>query len=163
MKMRHINIVIAAAAGAALVVLGCASTESTYTGPEDDNNPPEMAAVRDTTIALGDTVGLFVSATDPDGDDVTYRLTVSVTYEELMSGYEADASLGTHTGYFWFRPSREDVPSRDFKFTADDGRGGEDDAWMTVSVTNWGPWLKAVPEGPERRGPAWLSGSTAGL
>lgn len=119
-----------------VISIGCSSTETAPTGSGDDNNPPEMAAVRDTTMALGDTLGLFVSATDPDGDDITYHLAVSVTYDEIVHGYVADASLNSQTGYFWFRPQHEDVPSRDFQFTADDGQGGEDAVWMTVSVTN---------------------------
>jgi len=128
--------VLVAAAAVAVLILGCSSTETAPGGAGDDNNPPEMAAVRDTTIALGDTLGLFVSATDPDGDDITYGFAVSVTYDEIVHGYTPDANLNSQTGYFWFRPKEADVPSRDIQFTADDGRGGEDAVWMKVSVTH---------------------------
>lgn len=124
--------VLLAAAAALAVALGCSEGVETA-GPSND--PPVLAAIGDTTIALGDTVAFFVSATDPDGDDITYRLGVSVTWEELQEGYRVDASLDSETGYFRFRPQQEDVPDRDFNFAADDGRGGEDDAWMTVRVT----------------------------
>jgi hypothetical protein len=118
-----------------VMVLSCAETNI---GVEpSDNDPPEMAAVRDTTVALGDTLGIFVSAIDPDGDDITYRLTVVVTFEELQQGYRADASLNAQTGYFWFRPGEDDVPSRGFRFTAEDGNGGEDTEGMTVNVTSF--------------------------
>ena len=115
-----------------VLAAGCAG-DSVTAG--SDNQPPELEAVRDTTVALGDTLGVFVSATDADGDDITYHLAVSVTWEELKQGYRADASLDARSGYFWFRPSDDDIPSRDFQFTADDGRGGEDAAWMKVGVT----------------------------
>ncbi len=124
----------AAAAAFAILVVGCTGAEDNVV--PSDNNPPVMAAVRDTTIALGDTVAFFVHATDPDGDDITYRLSVSMTWEELRDGYRADASLGSETGYFWFRPVKKDIPGRDFSFTADDGKGGESGVWMTVGVTN---------------------------
>jgi hypothetical protein len=114
------------------LTFGCAG-DDIATGPA--NNPPELAAVRDTAIALGDTLGIFISATDPDGDHITYHLAVSVTWQELKDGYRADASLDAESGYFWFRPGGEDVPSRQFQFLAEDGRGGEDGAWMTVTAT----------------------------
>ncbi len=128
---------LAVAVGLVLGVLGC-GVGGDAAGPQGGTNrPPVLGAVRDTTIALGDTVGIFISATDPDGDDITYHLAVSLTWEELKDGYRADASLGAETGYFWFKPGQRDVPSRQFQFIAEDGRGGEDDAWMTVTVTAW--------------------------
>ena len=138
-RMRCLLLVV----GVALVVavLGCTGTE-TAVGPSD-NAPPVMAAVSDTTVALGDTVAFFVSASDPDGDEIIYRLGVSVTWQELQEGYRVDASLDSETGYFWFRPKREDAPSRDFNFTADDGKDGEDDVWVTVGVTG----AKQLPAG----------------
>jgi hypothetical protein len=131
MRIRESWVLLAAAVALA-VAMGCGESVETA-GPAND--PPVLAAVRDTTIALGDTVAFFVSATDPDGDDITYSLGVSVTWEELQEGYRVDASLDSETGYFRFRPKQEDVPDRDFNFAADDGRGGEDDVWMTVRVT----------------------------
>ena len=121
-----------AAVPALLAALGCAGSEESL-GPE--NGAPVMGAVGDTTVALGDTVAFFVSATDPDGDDLTYSLGVSVTWEELKQGYRVDATLDAETGYFWFRPKPEDVPGRDFNFAAEDGRGGKDDVWITVGVS----------------------------
>ena len=132
------------AAGVALVAASGCSESVGPAGPT--NAPPVMAAVRDTTVALGDTVAFFVSATDPDGDDITYRLGVSVTWEELQEGYRVDASLDSETGYFWFRPKQEDAPSRDFNFTADDGRNGEDDVWMTVGVTGYKTTHGDIPD-----------------
>jgi hypothetical protein len=135
MPIRASSGTLALAAGLLLGVLGCGVSDDA-SGPQGGvNNPPVLGAVRDTTIALGDTLGILVSATDPDGDEITYHLAVSLTWEELRDGYRADASLGAQTGYFWFKPGQRDVPNRQFQFIARDGRGGEDDTWMTVTVT----------------------------
>lgn len=120
------------AAAALAWALGCGESAETA-GPAND--PPVIGAVSDTSVALGDTVAFYVQADDPDGDKVSFELGVSVSWEELKRGYRVDASLDPGTGYIWFRPKQDDVPSRDFNFMADDGRGGEDNAWITVSVT----------------------------
>ena len=129
----RVRCLLLAVAVALVAASGCGESVDTV-GPSG-NAPPVMAAVSDTTVSLGDTVAFSVSASDPDGDDITYRLGVSVTWQELKEGYRVDASLDSETGYFWFRPKHEDAPGRDFNFTADDGKDGEDDVWMTVGVT----------------------------
>jgi gliding motility-associated-like protein len=42
---------------------------------DNDNNPPEIAAVEDTCIIAGETLLLDVTATDPDGDNVELSAT----------------------------------------------------------------------------------------
>ena len=140
--------VLAGCAATALVAaLGCGSDDVTAV----HNRAPVIEAVEDTTIALGDTLGLTVSAVDPDGDDIVLTLAVSVTWEELRDGYRADARLDPESGYFWFRPKPDDIPSRTFLAMADDGRGGEAEAAFTVYVTSVRLWDPALPHGSAGR------------
>ena len=96
------------------------------------NDPPILDAQPDTTGAVGDTLRLTARATDPDGDDILYGLTVIVSLAEIELGYAADISIDGATGEMWFVPSTDDRPSRSFRFRAFDGNGGEAEQPFTV-------------------------------
>ena len=87
--------------------------------PEVQNRAPVISAQGDTSAVLGDTLRLAVSAVDPEGDDVTYHLTVLLR-DTTESDYVADAFLDSHTGEFWFAPGTRDWPERSLMFTAAD-------------------------------------------
>lgn len=98
------------------------------------NLPPTIATLPDTSIAVGDTLWTRVEATDPDGDEISYQLTVFLTLEELRDGYRAQAGMNGAKEEFWFVPKRSDRPQRRFKITATDTSGGRDSTTFTVEV-----------------------------
>lgn len=69
------------------------------------NLPPTIATLPDTSIAVGDTLWTRVEATDPEGDEIGYQLTVFLTLEELRDGYRAQAGMNGANEEFWFVPS----------------------------------------------------------
>ena len=68
------------------------------------NNPPELDPIGDRDILTGDSLNFSVSATDPDGDELTYSaedLPDAATFEDnIFSWTPADAQVGTHTVIF---------------------------------------------------------------
>ena len=120
-------------AGAALFVIGWGCGEKRATEPA--NRPPVLEAQPDTTVAVGDTLELWARAQDADGDSLSYRVTVYLTYQEYLDSYRPEVRMNGYTGHFWFKPVLRDGPSRAFMFKADDNRGGLDSAYFVVNVT----------------------------
>jgi hypothetical protein len=89
-------------------------------GPHGD--PPNIEALGDTSVVLGDTLRMTASAVDPDGDSVTYDLTVCLRDTSELD-YVADAYLDSLTGDFWFVAGARDLPDRNFVITARDSEG----------------------------------------
>ena len=114
-----------------VMVMGCGDNGG---GTAPTNHAPVLGPQSDTTVALGDSLELWAVVEDSDGDVLTYTLTVHLTLAEFKQGYFPDAKFNTQTGYFWFRPSSDDRPSRDFTFGVNDGRGGLDSTRFTVTV-----------------------------
>jgi len=113
-----------------MFVAGCSSQQETI-APTDDNHPPVLVVLSDTTVAVGDTLRLTAVATDPDGDTINYDLTVLI---RGMNDHLPKVSFDGASGEFVFFPASTDQPSRDFVIRARDGRGGEDDSGFTVTV-----------------------------
>jgi len=90
--------------------------------PEDWGRPPLIEVQSDTSCIVGDTLFLRARATDPDGDKITYMVTV-LAHDQFDLHCSVDASMDSRTGQFRFFPKAEDVPSRSFLFTAVDERG----------------------------------------
>lgn len=98
------------------------------------NRPPVIATQPDTSVAYGDTLRLSASASDPDQDALAFALAVIATWEEIRTGYSAHAGIDAPTGAFWFFPGQRDIPSRSFRITVEDGRGGADTTIFKVTV-----------------------------
>ncbi|MBD3421716.1 MAG: hypothetical protein GF398_16505 [Chitinivibrionales bacterium] len=76
------------------------------------NTAPAIEAVADTQVAAYDTLWVSISASDADGDDITYGL------KNPPSGAVIDAA----TGMFTWMPTREHIgESVTIELTADDG------------------------------------------
>ncbi|NIM18700.1 MAG: hypothetical protein GTO51_00395 [Candidatus Latescibacteria bacterium] len=122
---------------AALALAACDRNSSCYrdqlTGPITQNHPPSIQAQSDTNLVFGDTLKLRASATDPDGDDLTYYLTVFIR-DISESDYVADAFLDSLTGDFWFVPGPMDMPDRSMMFTVIDEKGYSASTQFKVAV-----------------------------
>lgn len=114
----------------AIFTISCGDAETMAPG----NRSPRMVAQGDTAMALGDTLRLVASATDPDGDLVIYGLVFIITRQEFMDGYRPRASIDQTTGRFRFIARTQDVPLRSFEFRTSDGQGGTDSTRFNVVV-----------------------------
>jgi Concanavalin A-like lectin/glucanases superfamily/Putative Ig domain/Cellulase (glycosyl hydrolase family 5) len=98
----------------------------------DVNQPPVLAFIGPQTIPAGDTLGLILSASDANGDALTYY---SAT--PLPSGAELDAANGAFT----WTPQAKQVGSYALTFGVTDGQLSDSE---TVSITVTKPIGKPV-------------------
>ena len=102
--------------------------------PQPSNSPPRFSETAPTrsiaeNSAAGTAVGAPVTATDPDGDSLTYTLGGSDA---------ATFSIGRSSGQLMTRAALdyETKPSYSLRVTARDNRGGSDTIAVAVAVTN---------------------------
>jgi len=102
---------------------GCSDDETT--APDDDNRPPEVVfTVAAVAVPKGNTKTLTVTATDPDGDDVSVLW--EVTRGVLNASQQGNPSIA------WQAPS---TTGRDtLTITASDGKGGTTTIVETILV-----------------------------
>jgi hypothetical protein len=100
------------------------------------NNPPRMVSLTNREVAVGQTLEIFVTAVDPDGD----RLTYIVRDKPERATFET-TPLG---GRFLWTPLATDVPpgvaSQTYRvtFIVEDGRGGSEGETILITVTRGG-------------------------
>ena len=87
------------------------------------NAPPELAAIGDQTVTAGNTVALVLSATDADGDALSFSVSGNPVGSSLAGGI-----------YFTWSPTAVQVGDHVVTFTADDGNGGTDSEAITITV-----------------------------
>ncbi|NQU11577.1 putative Ig domain-containing protein, partial [bacterium] len=75
------------------------------------NRPPQMAALSSQTVDTDSTLSFTVSATDPDGDSLSYSAT----------GLPSGASFNTSTRVFYWTPGDDQVGTYAVTFTVSDG------------------------------------------
>jgi uncharacterized repeat protein (TIGR02543 family) len=90
------------------------SGDATVTASFSTNPPPELEAVADQVVALGQSVTFQVKAADPQGDPVT------LSYESLPSG-ATFVDNGNGTGTFSWWPGIGQTGEQTITFTASDG------------------------------------------
>ncbi|MEM1093113.1 MAG: S8 family serine peptidase [Bacteroidota bacterium] len=103
------------------------------------NRPPTFDAVFEApTVAEGSTFAFTLTATDPDGDAVTFAMTDA----------PAGATLDATTGVFTFSPTFEQRGAYTFQITATDGTDVTELAvTLTVAETNRPPrFTSALPD-----------------
>ena len=93
------------------------------TAPAPVNQPPELASIGDKSIEAGQTLSFALSATDPDGDALTYS----------VSGNPTGSSLSGNT--FSWQPTASQVGSHTLTFQVSDGQGHMDSQSITIEVT----------------------------
>ncbi len=115
----------------AVTAYDASDNESTYsntvTSPAvgGENNPPVLSAIGNRSILEGATLSFTVSATDADGDSLTYS----------ASGLPAGASVNSSTGAFSWTPAFNQSGSYSVTFTVSDGSASDAET-MSITVTN---------------------------
>lgn len=100
------------------------------------NHAPLLAPVADAVVNEGATLGFQLSATDEDGDAVTFS----------ASPLPAGATLGSSTGALAWTPSYQQAGSYSINFTASDGKTSTSQvASITVANVNTVPVVDAIP------------------
>ena len=91
-----------------------------------ENNPPFITAMTDTTIYEGDLFIRQVYASDPDGDTLTYSLT------SPPSGMTINSSSGEIN----WTPDFDQSGEHTVTVKVEDGKGGEDTKFFSLTVIN---------------------------
>ena len=95
----------------------------------ETNREPVLASIGSQSVAEGEGLRVALSATDADGDRLTYS----------ASGEPAGATLSD--GVFSWTPTYEQAGMYQVTFTVSDGRGGVAEETVTVTVTETAPDL----------------------
>jgi len=99
------------------------------------NRAPELAPIGDKPASENSTLSFSISATDPDGETITYSA------PNLPSG----AVLSAETGAFSWTPNYEQAGDYEVTFIAGDGQAEDSEAIIiTVANTNRTPVLSSI-------------------
>ncbi|MDO8748652.1 MAG: putative Ig domain-containing protein [Candidatus Omnitrophota bacterium] len=90
------------------------------------NTPPVLAAIGNQSIAEGSVFTFTLSATDPDGNTLTYS----------ASNLPTGAAFNASSRIFSWTPGYDQAGSCNLTFIVDDGNGGSDSEAVTITVTN---------------------------
>jgi len=90
------------------------------------NNPPVLASIGDKSVNENVLLTFTLSASDADGDTLTYAANT------LPSG----ATLNSSTGAFSWTPSYSQAGSYSITFSVNDGHTGTDSETITITVNN---------------------------
>ena len=99
------------------------------------NHSPLLESQSDTTAVVNETLHLQAQATDPDGDDISFRVVVGMTWAEIHYGPRPLVLIDQTTGEFQYTPRNIGISGRTFTFVAMDNRGGQDSTSFHVAVT----------------------------
>ena len=115
------------------------------------NRAPVLAPIPDQTVNEGQELFFNVTATDADGDDLTYSLAQASVdeLEQSRSTTPSAASIDPVTGEFRWTPNELSGPGEyDFVVTATDLEGATDRQTFTIVVTevNLAPVLDPIPD-----------------
>lgn len=105
------------------------SSAKSITTPALPNNAPVLAAIGNKTVDEGSLLSFVVSATDSDGDTLTYSAA------PLPSG----ASFNTTTKTFSWTPGSTQSGTYSVTFSVSDGKGGSDSEAISITVNDVTP------------------------
>jgi M6 family metalloprotease-like protein/uncharacterized repeat protein (TIGR01451 family) len=97
---------------------------SSGVAPPPENNPPVLSLIGNRTIDEGQLLEFTISATDPDGDSLTYSAT----------GLPSGASFSAQK--FSWTPSYTQAGNYSVTFNVSDGKGGTDSETITITVND---------------------------
>lgn len=116
--------------------LGARSTPDTVEVTGVENHPPTLHAVGNTTVGYGTTLSFAVSATDPDGDDLTYS----------ASNLPAGATFTASTHTFSWTPTHTQIGVYGgVQFAVNDGHAAVT-ADITITVRDATPPVLTLPD-----------------
>ncbi len=104
---------------------GLSDSETTVITANNVNRPPVLNTIGNKTITVGQSLTFSVSATDPDGDALTYS----------ASGLPAGATFNASTRVFSWTPAAGQAGSYNITFTVTDSRGLSNSETITIAVT----------------------------
>ncbi len=105
----------------ALSIIALLLVHSSSTASDADNQPPTLASIGNKTIAEGSLLSFSLSASDADGDALTYSVSGNPGGRLV---FRSDSDGFTFT--FEWTPGSDDAGSYQVTFTASDGNGGSD-------------------------------------
>jgi len=107
------------------LILGLSLAACDVAGTDPEGEPiPVLANPGDQTVAVGLTLSFTLSATDLEGDPLTFSLT----------GLPADATLDPDTGAFTWTPTEAQAGTYNVTFTVTDSKGASDSVTIAVTV-----------------------------
>jgi len=129
-----------------VLINGCTSTDDD--NPAPNTNPqgkPLISALADQNIRIGSQtpISLTVSATDPNGLDLTYELSTTST---VIDPIALNNALDPVTHEFNWDVSQENAGSYDLTFTVTNSNGESASTTLTVTIMvsfDYGGWLYA--------------------
>ena len=98
-----------------------------------NNNPPVLARPSDMTVDEGATADQAISATDQDGNPVTFQILSGPGFATITN---AVPGTGTATANIHLAPGFSDAGTYGVTLRANDGNGGTDDKSFTITVNN---------------------------
>lgn len=93
-----------------------------------------MTELPDTFVAVGGTLVLQASATDPDGDNLSYHGSVSTTLSDIHAGTLPQFFFSSTAHTLSFFPQDYDKPARTAILWVEDGHGGIDTMYVRMQV-----------------------------
>jgi len=124
--------------------LCCNEVTNTITGNDcrndtGENNPP-MAINQEVYPQLNEPKKIELSANDPDGDSLTYRITTEPDKGQL------DPRLNSNDGVFTYTPDGDamDKDTDEFTFVVNDGKVDSTDATVKITLGNQVPKAEDV-------------------
>ncbi len=108
---------------------------STSTSTSTLNHAPVLATIGSKTVTTGSTLTFTISATDADGNPLTYRAT----------GLPSGATFTASTRTFTWKPASTQVGSYKVNFSVSDGKAIDSEiVTITVTTTNHPPVLAPI-------------------
>ncbi len=105
------------------------------------NRAPELAAIGNKIVAEGGTLIIDLTASDPDGEDLTFAVDPSVPNANLVNNFDNSAT-------YTFNPDYDQAGDIVVTFSVTDG-DLEDDETITITVTNTNQAPVLSPIGPQ--------------
>lgn len=121
----------------------------TINAVQPSNNSPQIDSIGDQYNSEGDSINLYVSASDPDNDSLSYSA------DGLPDGLSIDSMTGLISGTV----PDEGIGSYSVTVSVEDGQGGSTSTSFDWEVSNVAPTLTATATIADENGTVTLSGT----